>query len=324
MDADRIDSILSLLKYGGILVGGVSGVLGILTRTHKERPKRKLTAWGWVSLVLTIVGFAVAAGAQYAEASRRKIQDATAKEELRQQREENRRAEQEFRGKFQEVLIQLNAAKQEDSKRITEEKIRVIQKDFSEWADSFVKNQQRIKGELDKVKIDFEQGKLQEQIDEAKKEIQTSQQAFPIISFAIRYVQEAVRAYSGKTGKMIKVEAFELPENLYEKQTDYEIRFSTNAVWKFSVSARRPAGRSGTSSFPSLRIEFVDSQGKTCGTLTVRTRLTDNKFSMTYQASIPTPDPKTIAGYRDFTEYETAIREVFQRVIEAQLVQAVE
>ncbi|MBP9902985.1 MAG: hypothetical protein KBH45_16110 [Verrucomicrobia bacterium] len=157
-----------------------------------------------------------------------------------------------------------------------------------------------------------------------KKEIQTSQQAFPVLSFATRYVQETVRAYSKKSGKDIKVDAFELPENLYDKQTDYEIRFGTNAVWKFSVSARRPAAQLGTSSFPSLRIEFIDFQGKGSGVLSLRTQLTQNKFSMIYQSTIPTPDPKGISGLRDLADYETAIREVFQRVIEAQLVQAIE
>jgi hypothetical protein len=333
----NVDDILNILKYGGIVVAGGSGLLGTLTKTHDKN--RKLTAWGIVSVVITILSLLVALGAQYAEGVRQKRQDSESRneanelkeknteilKELQGQKAANDRSEQEFREKFQAVLVQLDAAKHEDSKRITEEKIRVIQKDFTEWATNFVKNFPTIKDEIDKTKRDFEQGKLQSQIDETKKEVQTSEQAFPVISFAIRYVQEAVRAYSKQTSKEIKIDLVELPKNFYEKQTEYEIRFNTNAVWKFHIGGRRPVGQYNHPNwFPYLQIEFKDSQGKESGRLSLQTNPAGKKFSMNYEASIPTPDPATVAGDRELSDYETPVREVFQRVIEAQLVQAVE
>ena len=145
-----------------------------------------------------------------------------------------------------------------------------------------------------------------------------------MISFTTRYVQEAVRAYFKQAGKEIKSDPFQLSENFYEKQMEYEIRFNTNAVWKFYVAARRPVGQMGINSNPSLRIVFTDSHGNASGTMWLRTRPAENKYSMTYQATVPTPDPKTIAGDRDLSDFEGTIREVFQRVVEAQLIQALE
>jgi hypothetical protein len=140
----------------------------------------------------------------------------------------------------------------------------------------------------------------------------------------LRYVQEAVRAFAKQTGKNIKVEALELPENFYEKQVDYEIRFSTNAVWKIVVAARRPVGQGGYRNYPNVQIEFKDSKGQGSGRLSLRTDPVAKTFSMIYQAPVPKPDPAAIAGNRDLSDYETPVREVFQRVIEAQLIQAVE
>ena len=328
-----VDALLSVAKYGGIVLGAISGVFAALTKTHDKN--RKLTRWGRISVGLTLACFLAAAVAQYTEGVRKKRDEAKSREdaralrdenakilgELQVQKDTNARSEREFREKFQQVLIQLNAAKQEDSKRITEEKIHVIQKDFSDWATNFVNNLPRIKSEFDKTKQDFEQGKLQAQIDEVKKEIQLSQQSYAVLSFAIRYTQETIRAYAKQRGKEIKIDSINLPENFYEKETAYEIRLTEKAIWKFAVAARRPAGENAFAA-PNLTITFTDSEGKESGKLRLLLILGTKTFSMRYQAAVPSPDPNTIAGNRDLTDYETPIREVFQRVIEAQLVQA--
>ena len=71
------------------------------------------------------------------------------------------------------------------------------------------------------------------------------------------------RSPSEHTGKVIKIEPLELPQNFYEKPVECEIRFSTNAVWRFHVEGRRPAANFNNSFwFPSLRIDFKDSQEK--------------------------------------------------------------
>src|SRR6266853_2132444 len=242
-DGSQVDLLLTSLKYGGIFVSTLSGILGAVTKTHDRQ--KKFTRWGRVSVSLTVLGGIVAACSLCAESLRQRNRDVESRkreneivERLREQKEFNARSELEFREKFQAVLVQLNAAKHEDSRKITEEKIRVIQKDFSDWATNFVRNLPRIRSEFDKTKSDFEQGLLQAQIEAGKKEIQSSQEAFPVLSFAVRFIQESVRAFGNQTGKEIKIDPVDVPENLYEKETNCVIRFSGKASWKLSVSAR--------------------------------------------------------------------------------------
>src|SRR5947209_7407605 len=115
-------------------VGAISGVLGTLTKTHDR--SGKITLWGRASVGLTLADFLAAALSQYTEDVRKKAEEAKSRlgthalrdenakilAQLQEQKEVNSRSEREFREKFQQVLIQLNAAKQEDSKRITEDK----------------------------------------------------------------------------------------------------------------------------------------------------------------------------------------------------------
>src|SRR5467141_541565 len=127
MDADHLVMILSFLKYGGIAVALLSGVLGTLTRTHEEksRGKRRLTRWGKVSVVLTVLGCLVAACAQCFTDARQRLQEATSRKQaqglmdrVEEQKQMIARSELEFREKIQAVLVQLNAAKHEDSRKI--------------------------------------------------------------------------------------------------------------------------------------------------------------------------------------------------------------
>jgi hypothetical protein len=66
------------------------------------------------------------------------------------------------------------------------------------------------------------------------------------------------------------------------------------------------------------------TRGKASGSLSFQLNPRSKKFKVNYKASVPIPDPNTISGDRDLLEYETSIREILQRVIEAQLIQAVE
>jgi hypothetical protein len=92
-----MDLLLTILKFLGIAVSVVSGVLGTLTRTHEEkinrpniyggetRTERKLTRWGTVSLSLTILGSVVATGALIAESLKKQHDDAESRKRTEQQ-----------------------------------------------------------------------------------------------------------------------------------------------------------------------------------------------------------------------------------------------
>jgi hypothetical protein len=92
-----MDLLLTIFKFAGIVVGGVSGVLGTITKTHDEKtitpliyggePKveSKLSRWGKISLSLTIVGALVAAGAQVAESWKKQQEDNDSRRRTEQQ-----------------------------------------------------------------------------------------------------------------------------------------------------------------------------------------------------------------------------------------------
>ncbi len=92
-----MELLLTILKFLGIAVSVVSGVLGTLTRTHDEktispviyggepRTERKLTRWGRISISLTIMGSVVAAGALVAESLKKQHDDAVSIQRTEQQ-----------------------------------------------------------------------------------------------------------------------------------------------------------------------------------------------------------------------------------------------
>jgi hypothetical protein len=324
-DAAQIDHILDFCKYGGLIVVGISGILGTVTETHKAR-SRKLTGWGWTSVSIIIIGAIVAGIAQFEEGSRQKILDGEAEkkyqrilQELNDQKEANGEARREFQEKIQTVLIQLNAAKQGDSKKITEEKLKVIQKDFSDWAVNFSKNLPKIKDEISQAQSDLEQSKL----DEIKKETQASQLAFPLISFALRYVQEAVHAYAVQTTNDIKIDQVELPENLFSNGTNCTIHLGQEAVWRFEIAAKRPR-QELTHYLPYLEITFLDANGKQSGSFRLQSIPSRKHFALNYSAPIPFPDPVAINREYEEANYETTLQGVLQRIIEVQLVHAIQ
>src|SRR5882724_3478297 len=97
-----MDLLLTLLKFLGIAVTVVSGVLGTITKTHEERTihpiiyggetrtERKLTRWGMVSVILTILGSLVATGALIAESLKKKHEDAESRKRAEQQIGQNK------------------------------------------------------------------------------------------------------------------------------------------------------------------------------------------------------------------------------------------
>ena len=242
-------------------------------------------------------------------------------QKLKEQKDINARAQQEFREKIQAVLVQVNAANHEDSKKITEEKIRVIEKDFTDWAVEFTKNQSKIKSEFNKTKGDFEQAKTQAQIDEVKKEIQISEKSFPLLSFTVRYIQEMIAACAKQTGKQIKIDPADLSGNFYEKPADFAIHFPGQAIWTFKVLANKPLK---VNRGPVLQIIFMDSHAQESGTILLRISPSQNKYWIKYQTPIPTPNSTGLEGEKDLSDYESTIREVFQPIIETQLIQTVE
>src|ERR1700694_4585335 len=181
--------------------------------------------------LLTIHGGSLEADAKAREATRL----------LNQTRAENEQARKEFDAKLQTVLFALNAAKQEQTRILTEEKIKGIRRDFLQWAQDFAQRKP------DKQR-QFEQAKIAER----QNEIQLSSESIPLFSFVLRFCEEAVRAYTKQSegSSAITVTIPPLPENLYDQTINNNarrIKFGEKSYWDFSVSSPLPASEESLS-----------------------------------------------------------------------------
>jgi hypothetical protein len=83
-----MDLVLSFLKFGGIILSGILGILTTLTQTHEEvgaDGKKKLNRWGKCAFTLTILGFTTALGAQLAEVIQKQHEEAESRKRTEKQ-----------------------------------------------------------------------------------------------------------------------------------------------------------------------------------------------------------------------------------------------
>ena len=219
--------------------------------------------------------------------------------------------------KFQNIQIALKAAKTEDSQKLTEAKIELIRADISDWAANLKTNLGEKKKEFAQAKADRENAKVQAANKEIQEQIQITSQIFGTFSFALRFLEESVRAYARelRKEKEIDIERMSLPENLFASPTNYQIKFNTNAVWRIQVGGQELAP-SGT----SLKISFLDAKGKQLGWFRLMWDRRASLIDLIYLGEFP--DPRMVNGQHALTNSESAVRAAMQRIIEAQLVQA--
>jgi hypothetical protein len=235
------------------------------------------------------------------------VQVAAAQKLLDQTRKDNDQARKEFDSKLQTVLVALNAAKQEQTRLLTEEKIKVIRNDFLQWAQDFANRKP------DKQR-QFEQAKIAQK----QQEIQITAESMPLFSFTIKFVQEALRAYSKQAGKDFKVDLPGLPENFYSADANKSqrvIQFTNTAGWSFTINANLPAREDVP---PILAIQFTDSGGRN-GFLYMTRIPNATKFRIWGSGTLPEPQSSTIFGDYEMENYEDAISRAFRPLIEGQL-----
>jgi len=233
--------------------------------------------------------------------------------------------ERKFGEKIQAVLVKLNAAKQEDSQKITEEKIRILKGDFSQWAEDFVTNLPAEKSRFTQMKTDLQKRQAEEANKETQRQMQVSGQAYPVFSFAIRFLQESIRAYAKQTSNTnIVIDSMALPENFFVKPTDGNVHLNTNAIWRISIAAGGSFGMPFVPGYdrgqPCLKFIFNNPPGQR-EVFYVFLNQAGNKMSIFYRTGLPTPDPQTINGEYDISDYESPVKEALQRVIKAQILQ---
>ncbi len=208
---------------------------------------------------------------------------------------------------MQEMLLAIRAAKQEESRHQTEEKINIIRDNLLQWVEDFEKRRPEKQRQLEQAKS----ASLQ-------KELQISSESTPLFSYVIGFVQQAFRAYAQK-GHPLRVDLPLLPDNFYAPDAnaiERSIRFSGGkAQWSFSVSACPPARDDQA---PQLQINFANAEGRG-GTIYVSIIPKTGRFNIGGSGILPSPDAQQSFGQFSLDKYEDTIRQVFQPLIEAQL-----
>src|ERR1700693_310217 len=226
-----------------------------------------------------------------------------------QMKKDNERDRRELDAKIQNILVALNAAKAEENRLLTEEKIKGFSKDVLQWADDF-----------ERRKPDTQRELQQERLAATQQEIQISGDSTQLFSFVLQFIQRTLEAYQKKTGETFKVSLPAIPQNFYDPQINNPtrtIQFTGDAQWQFSVNAYPPAQEQNQ---PMLYINFRSSDGRN-GQLWIRRSPDGKKFNAGGSGSLPVPNAANFFGDYEMTDYEERLSTVLRRLIEGQLSQ---
>lgn len=294
--------------------------------------RRRIILWGVYAIMLLVgVGLNIFGNLLTKRAGEKaaQVQIDQARKERHEEIEQAQSETREVREKLQSILVAMNSAKREDSQKITEEKMRVIQVDLAKWAQEFDANMANKRNEIAKAKAESEKEAMDNANKEKQRQIKASGDAYPILSFAMLFVKESITAFTNRTGKNVRIEMLELPENFYGVQTNYcTIQFSEKAIWTLAVGTRSnlrpPFNRNFQYGLPYLAITFTGRDGSQCGVFGLQPMPDQQKLQIFYTSGVTTPVTAGLTGERDLSNYETEIRSALQPVIEEQLLQSVE
>jgi hypothetical protein len=228
---------------------------------------------------------------------------------LNESRQENERARKEYELKIQTVLSALNAARQDQTRLLTDEKIKGLQKDLLAWVDDFAARKSDKQRQFEEAKI-----------ANTQKEIQMSSDVAPVFLFVLRVLEESFRMYAKKAGSDIQINMRPLPQNYYEASVNTpprSIQFKGQAIWRIYVNANPPANEDNAI---QLSINFMSTDGRN-GNLSIYEINKGKKFSVAGGGTLPTPDTAAIFGEYDVEGYEETLGRILQRLVEAQLIQ---
>ena len=117
--------------------------------------------------------------------------------------------------------------------------------------------------------------------------------------FAIACLQDQARAYAAKSGNTnVAVGPTELPDNLYGKQIQSEIRFGDAACWRLTIMSGWTSGTQAQMGYdlnkPFLRITFLDARREQTGEVYFRINQKGDKMTVLYRTALAEPKPATI------------------------------
>lgn len=143
-------------------------------------------------------------------------------------------------------------------------------------------------------------------------------------AFAIACIQEKARAYAANSGKTnVVVNPMELPDNLYGKRIEGEIRFGDSGVWRMTVMSGWTAATQAQKGYdlnqPFLRVAFIDARKQQTEEIYFRINQRGDKMTIVHKTSLAGPQSALINGEYDLSSYESRIKDVLEQITDAQL-----
>ena len=306
------------ITIGFILAGLASAVKTNADRSRNSRkPENKRKSHRLQRLfivVLVLGGFLTGFGTLLTINGGRLNGDAQAKAAqtlLDATRKENEEARKEYTKQLQMVLLAVNAAKQEQTRLLTEERLKVIGNDLSQWVEDFAKR-----------RPDKQRQFQQARVAQRQKEIQISSDSAQLFSLIMRFVEDLSRAYGKQTGVALEIKIPPFPEDYYDPAAatsgERYIRFGGKSQWTFYVYTSAPANEDNP---PYLQIVMTDPTGRS-GVVNVQRMPKSNKFVVNGSGTLPVPEASSLFQEYELDNFEQTLKRVIQRFLEAQLLEA--
>jgi|GEM_PF-5097950 len=221
----------------------------------------------------------------------------------------------------------LGKAKDEESQKVITEVINSRTNDIAQWAKDFVPNLPSKRTEFFNLKADVENRQREKETKERQIQTENSAQLKTVFSLAAQMLQAYAHEYAVSVGNTnIQINPFKLPDNLYEKETNSEIRFSSNAVWSlnsttggFDMELYQFGGYNLDFQIgqPFFKIVFQNGTDQKSDKLYLRLSEKRDKIRFTYTGKVP----ENITGEYDISDYYALIIHKLQSVVEAQIEQ---
>jgi hypothetical protein len=301
--------LFDAFKYGGLLTALLCGILGTVTHTHKKGRgnEKKLTGWGWLFLLLTIVGSLFAIGGQWA--GDREKKDASEKlrgqnesilgqlkdqknetqdlrksnglilkelEEQKRLNEEQKRLDVQkdidYREQLDRILASQNQSIQKQSKEIVASKLKLIEPNAGWLSDSNI---------LAKKTMDFAKSEGERIAKEAAEASLKSNQVYQDLLFVLEFAKKRALEIQKATGDQIEIPTNDFPKNLVTDDFGCLMSFKkSKALWH--VYTRKDA-LEFNDGFPWISIALTDFGGKRIAGVNLQTKPLEDSFVISYE-----------------------------------------
>ena len=297
-------------KYGGLLTALLCGILGTVTHTHKKGRgnEKKLTGWGWLFLILTILGSLSAVGGQWASDREKKeaaeklhaLNDSilsqlknqkeetqklqTSNESILKELEEQKRLNEEqkrldaqkdidYREQLDRILATQNSSIQKQAQANVASKLSLLDPEPTDWLSN--------SNALAKKRNDFAKAEAERTAKLAEEASRKSLQVYENVLFSVELTKKRVLEIKNNTGEDIEIQPKTFPANLCAEPFECLIYFKkSKAIWNIHTRINPGDGNDG---YPWLSIDFSDYHGNRSGGVNLVTKPLEDSFNISYE-----------------------------------------